>query len=323
MLNTKLKQQGSSLTEVLVTLVVLSVVLSILTSTYLTHQKTKLVEMQMKRFNSTIAIIQQYTYRNGRPTSLQQVLDKGYGLGCSASEECSQLTVTNWNKPVKLTHNSDLSEYFLSFELPTDKSYRNLVRGLLYRSFPIVGIKGNIAKIAISLLDNKGWTISQPSEDVDVSAYVHQDGSKPLTADWDVGNKKIENVKDITLNVPNQNAISVSNGLIRSSGYAMSGDTVKMPVCNKMLLQKPFIITWFNGIAPESGNLFTNISSIYANGYPIDNDQWLLNTRFVALNNQTRRFEVFNNLNESGHIDQTSNKAKVLMGYATFCKSGI
>lgn len=318
----KKKQIGGSLIETLVSVTILSIVFSIIATNYVKYQRRKTIEIQMERFQNTIALVQQYTYRNGRPNNLNQVLTKGYSFQCGIHSECTRLDITNWNTRVTLNHNSDLSSYWLSFKMPSVRSTRSTVTGFLYNSFPMISIDGNNAKIIINLLDNKGWTISQPSDDIDVSAYIHQDGSTKLTSDWNVGDHAITNVKDVTLSIPNHPAISVSNGLIRSSGYAKSGSKIKMPICNLTNGEKPIVITWFNGIAPSNSGVFSNISSIYANAYPsIDNKHWLLNTRFVAYSNDKHKFILYNDINESQTLDDTKDHADVLMGYITMCKN--
>ncbi|HIF9337778.1 TPA: prepilin-type N-terminal cleavage/methylation domain-containing protein [Photobacterium damselae] len=324
----KKTENGFTLIELLVVLAVLTVLMIVGSQYYSKWQLGQKYEKQTTRLLILETLIQQATFQSGLPSSLEEMMSRGYDVSCpTTSAQCLHINKTMWGSKITLSTNATNMTAKLTVPLTgLPHVDRQTFLRIAKKRLPYAVEQGNNLILSSVLLNNKTWTIHSTGGsggDVDGSLYIPNDGSQPLTGDWDVGDKKVTNVKDVIIGSDNPltGGASVSAGLIRTSGSALSGQVIPKPKCT-FEGAKPQLMTWFTGIAPnfDEGSRYTSISSVYARGIDQGNS-WKLWTSFTAYNTQLGRYVVYNSTEKDPTVNPMIKlTTPVMMGYITLCR---
>ncbi|WP_305840284.1 prepilin-type N-terminal cleavage/methylation domain-containing protein [Photobacterium leiognathi] len=129
-------------------------------------------------------------------------------------------------------------------------------------------------------------TIGDPLLSQAFKAFLKKDGTTELTGDWDVGNKNILNVADITLRNADGTVMSVAAGLTRQHFSARHGTVIKSPSCPVRMNAKIKLAT--QGNIPNSiANDYENYGPMRIAAKPISGG-WSIIAEFVATRKSDR-----------------------------------
>ncbi len=322
-------KKGFTLIELLVVLAVISVIGVYANSVIRGMQLKKLASKQSSEISDVENAIQIYTLDNGaKPSSLDDLISGVWWklqLVCKKNSAGNRLCIdvkkSSWGGDYTLIN----SKNFLTLKVDISN-----IKGLnrqyfiedIRNQYPVSSVQNDDLYVQFNIKDRQGWNSYVMPTDVDTSKFLKQDGSTPLTNDWDIGDNKITNVKDIYLKgkAKNDQAISVAAGLIRSQGYVKDGDFVSKPDCSgNPDYSQPNIVAWLVSIVPDKNHpewAFESISSFEAKGttIPGHDSEWKLSGKFTAYNVNDRIYEVYNN-----HVLATDPSAHTVLGYMTFC----
>ncbi|WP_305840128.1 hypothetical protein [Photobacterium leiognathi] len=129
-------------------------------------------------------------------------------------------------------------------------------------------------------------TVKYLTDTVVYKDFLKRDGSTTLTNDWDVGNKNILNVADITLRNADGTVMSVAAGLTRQHFSARHGTVIKSPSCPVRMNAKIKLAT--QGNIPNSiANDYENYGPMRIAAKPISGG-WSIIAEFVATRKSDR-----------------------------------
>lgn len=291
------KQQGFSLIGMLLAMTVFAISIAV----YIPY-KQKLKEQDdavvfMQQAKHLIEQIQLFNYRKSTtednfnrddwPSSLNALMTDYPGTFwpvCSESAaqqgQCRRPESTPWNKPITYSiEHVGLSIYnaFLTIPISQTGDKKAVWARPFYDLSGVTKQPNGDLKIEIKPLLNS----------IAYDAFLKKDGSTPLTDDWDVGNKNILNVKDITLLNADGTMTSVAAGLTRSRFTARHNTVIKHPSCPAGF--RPQVQLAVQGNIPQSTrNDFTEFGPIQIDGYDVTGG-WKITTKYVATRRSDKR----------------------------------
>lgn len=291
------KQQGFSLIGMLLAMTVFAISIAV----YIPYkqklkeqddavvfmQQTKHLIEQIQFFNYKKSTTEDNFNRDDWPSSLNALMTDYPGTFwpvCSESAaqqgQCRRPESTPWNKPI--TYNIEhvgLNIYnaFLTIPISPTGDKKAVWAKPFYDLSGVTKQPNGDLKIEIKPLLNS----------IAYDAFLKKDGSTPLTDDWDVGNKNILNVKDITLLNADGTMTSVAAGLTRSRFTARHNAVIKHPSCPAGF--RPQVQLAVQGNIPQSSiNDFTEFGPIQIDGYDVTGG-WKITTKYVATRRSDKR----------------------------------
>jgi type II secretory pathway pseudopilin PulG len=284
------KQQGFSLIGMLLAMTVFAISIAVyipykqkLKEQYdavVFMQQTKHLIEQIQFFNYKKSTTEDNFNRDDWPSSLNALMTDYPGTFwpvCSESAaqqgQCRRPESTPWNKPI--TYNIEhvgLNIYnaFLTIPISQTGDKKAVWAKPFYDLSGVTKQPNGDLKIEIKPLLNS----------IAYDAFLKKDGSTPLTDDWDVGNKNILNVKDITLLNADGTMTSVAAGLTRSRFTARHNAVIKHPSCPAGF--RPQVQLAVQGNIPQSSiNDFKEFGPIQIDGYDVTGG-WKITTKYVA-----------------------------------------
>ena len=190
---------------------------------------------------------------------------------------------------VKRTTGITPAHYYAEITLPLpSKSDESSIREYNVYSEVLAKLPGMMFSTDEQLLV---WRINRlgnmPAFELMLDGYVKKDGSTRLTKDWDVGNKALLNVSDITLRNSDGTLTSVAAGLTRKAFIARHGDFIAHPSCPKLMTPKIKLAALGN-IPTQTANDFENFGPmrIMPSEY---HRQWQIIAEYIATRKSDHR----------------------------------
>jgi type II secretory pathway pseudopilin PulG len=139
------------------------------------------------------------------------------------------------------------------------------------------------------------WRINRlgniPAFEALMSEYVKKDGTTPLTADWDIGNKSFTNVKEVFVKGSNGKNIRLSEGVVGTL-VGKNGDIIPKHDCAAGLT--PDLIISIKDLQAWTPFNHYSSSGAYQTGYQTQVDQWRLYLNHNVLRISTKKWAVIN-----------------------------
>ncbi|WP_318419559.1 hypothetical protein [Photobacterium leiognathi] len=209
---------------------------------------------------------------------LMTVYPGAFWQQCTVAEQqtgkCLRPETTPWNVPIKYAQESGPWGRYVELTIPTGSTGDLIKRWsaplLQQGKYPFTELPNGDVKIRVDYL----------ADAVVYKDFLKRDGSTTLTADWDVGNKNILNVADITLRNADGTMTSVAAGLTRSRFTARHNAVIKHPSCPVGF--RPQVQLAVQGNIPQSSiNDFKEFGPIQIDGYDVAGG-WKITTKYVA-----------------------------------------
>ena len=176
---------------------------------------------------------------------------------CSVAEQqsgkCQRPESTPWNVPViyYTSWHQPYAELTIPYGSTGDMIKRWSAPLREQKKYPHTEMPNGDVKIRVDYL----------TDAVAYRDFLKRDGSTTLTNDWDVGNKNIMNVTDISLVNSDGTMTSVASGLTRKHFSARHGAVIKKPSCPVGMIAKIQLA--------NQGNVPTTVVNDYENFGPM------------------------------------------------------
>ena len=208
--------------------------------------------------------------------NLMSDYDGAFWNQCSIAEQqsgkCQRPESTPWNVPI--VYYTSWHQPYVELTIPYGSTGDMIKRWSAplreQKKYPHTELPNGDVKIRVDYL----------TDAVVYQDFLKRDGSTTLTNDWDVGNKNILNVADITLKNSDGTVMSVAAGLTRQHFTARHGNEIKYPSCPVKMAAKIKLAT--QGNIPNSiANDYENYGPMRIAAKPISGG-WSIIAEFVA-----------------------------------------
>ena len=284
------KQQGFSLIGLLLTMSILSLMAVGAVHKLRDYRERTAAKQYVDRVIYLAERLQLYNYHKAKtdnvdpiytwPNKLNDLMtdyDGAFWQQCSVAEQqtgkCLRPDSTPWNVPIKyeiITKSVRYVELTIPYGSTGDMIKRWSAPMMQQGKYPFTELPNGDVKITINYL----------TDAVAYRDFLKRDGSTTLTNDWDVGNKNILNVADITLRNADGTVMSVAAGLTRQHFTARHGTVIKSPSCPVRMTAKIKLAT--QGNIPNSiANDYENYGPMRIAAKPVSGG-WSIIAEFVA-----------------------------------------